>query len=1322
MVKTRFSALDCKALVRDLSATAIGMRCANVYDLDAKTYLFKLALPDKPKKMLIVESGVRFHTTQFEREKSPIPSGFAMKMRKHIRTRRLESVRQVGMDRVVDLKFGIGEIAHHVIVELYASGNIVLTDYKYEILAVLRTHSYDDTVKVAVHQIYPMLQAAELEANDSLFATADQSATEGASPVAEGAATGEGAEEGSAKSEGMGPLSTLTACTLQTWLAAQLVFEAEKEKAKASLAAAQQDTGGKQVGKKRAKQGKQQQITIKKCLSGRSSGKEVHTLGPVLLEHALSIAGVPSNTPLVADDSGSVLSPVQAEALVRELKRAALILKRLGARDADGNVSGGADQVGGDIVVEPADDWGAAALDSASDSTGYIIVEMKAPKSKKANLGVIAAGNTAGGKAQAGTPQSEVDDTAGLRVYVDFTPVLLAQHQGKTTIRFENFDLAVDEFFSKIETQRAEQQVAQFEQAALVKQDTILREQSKRVTALEDQQQARVRQATMLQHHTEAVENALLVVRSALANGMGWDELEALVKAEQKNGNPVAMLISRLKLEQNKVELVLEDPWMEGGEEDERVEEAEEAEEEDEKKKTKGKTKKKKKKSKSNATSLDSRWVKVDVDLGLSAQANASALYTAKKAMASKVEKTKEATEKAMEVAMHKSAAKLAKQQRVGPSIKQTRKIFWFERFNWFITSENYLVISGRDAQQNEMIVKRYMRKWDAYIHADLHGASTCILRNRYPGRELSEIALMEAGHMAVCRSSAWDSRMVTSAWWVKPDQVSKTAPTGEYLSTGSFMVRGRKTFLPPVRLEMGFGLLFWLDEESTAAHKGERKLRGLEDEDEDEEAGAMQGGGGDKEDGTTRLRKFERAKLKKEAMEATEEAAVEEGQSEGREDNEGSATRDSKAVTENCDTVADSVAVADDSADADAAAAAADDDDDAAADAAADAVLSEKREAMDTTADDADPDGGGNQSESAEGGDGSSKSRIGSGMSTKQRKLLKKLRAKGLSGDELEAAMVEAEAEAAKAAAERKEKEEAKAAAAAAESMQELQHQKQQVRGKKGKLKKLKAKYAEQDEDERRLAMQALGSAGNSGKEARKKDKKGKGSKTKGREGKEAAIINEGGEVALAATEQQAALVEAAKRAAKEEEAAFHRSRQEWADNSRGEHSGAPAGIEGVSKKERQREEKRKEAEEIKAVMADEGLANDDEEEGEEDKEATNAEDREHDRLTGIPKEPDLLHFAIPMCAPYSAMQNYKYKVKLTPGAQKKGKASKQAMEIFYRLKDSPPQEMALLKQVSDADLVATIMSGVSISAAGLSQIRKNQKQNKKAKKKKGK
>lgn len=41
--------------------------------------------------------------------------------------------------------------------------------------------------------------------------------------------------------------------------------------------------------------------------------------------------------------------------------------------------------------------------------------------------------------------------------------------------------------------------------------------------------------------------------------------------------------------------------------------------------------------------------------------------------------------------------------------------------------------------------------------------------------------------------------------------QVSKTAPSGEYLPTGSFMIRGRKNFLPPHPLVMGFAVLFKL-------------------------------------------------------------------------------------------------------------------------------------------------------------------------------------------------------------------------------------------------------------------------------------------------------------------------------------------------------------------------------------------------------------------------------------------------------------------------------------------------------------------------------
>lgn len=68
-------------------------------------------------------------------------------MRKHLKNKRLEVLQQLGMDRIVDLQFGTGEAAYHVVLELYDRGNIVLTDYELTILNVLRPHTEGDKIK-----------------------------------------------------------------------------------------------------------------------------------------------------------------------------------------------------------------------------------------------------------------------------------------------------------------------------------------------------------------------------------------------------------------------------------------------------------------------------------------------------------------------------------------------------------------------------------------------------------------------------------------------------------------------------------------------------------------------------------------------------------------------------------------------------------------------------------------------------------------------------------------------------------------------------------------------------------------------------------------------------------------------------------------------------------------------------------------------------------------------------------------------------------------------------------------------------------------------
>ena len=42
-------------------------------------------------------------------------------------------------------------------------------------------------------------------------------------------------------------------------------------------------------------------------------------------------------------------------------------------------------------------------------------------------------------------------------------------------------------------------------------------------------------------------------------------------------------------------------------------------------------------------------------------------------------------------------------QSKITAKIERVRKPYWFEKFHWFVSSDGYLVLAGRDAQQNEV-------------------------------------------------------------------------------------------------------------------------------------------------------------------------------------------------------------------------------------------------------------------------------------------------------------------------------------------------------------------------------------------------------------------------------------------------------------------------------------------------------------------------------------------------------------------------------------------------------------------------------------------
>uniref|UniRef100_A0ABI7WHE8 Nuclear export mediator factor n=1 Tax=Felis catus TaxID=9685 RepID=A0ABI7WHE8_FELCA len=821
-------------------------------------------------------------------------------------------------------------------------------------------------------------------------------------------------------------------------------------------------------------------------------------------------------------------------------------------------------------------------------------------------------------------PSLEVDKpTEDILTYEEFHPFLFSQHSQCPYIEFESFDKAVDEFYSKIEGQKIDLKALQQEKQALKKLDNVRKDHENRLEALQQAQEIDKLKGELIEMNLQIVDRAIQVVRSALANQIDWTEIGLIVKEAQAQGDPVASAIKELKLQTNHVTMLLRNPYLLSEEEDDDVD-GDITVEKNETEAPKGK--KKKQKNKQLQKPQKNRPLLVDVDLSLSAYANAKKYYDHKRYAAKKTQKTVEAAEKAFKSAEKKTKQTLKEVQTV-TSIQKARKVYWFEKFLWFVSSENYLIIGGRDQQQNEMIVKRYLTTGDIYVHADLHGATSCVIKNP-TGEPIPPRTLTEAGTMALCYSAAWDARVITSAWWVYHHQVSKTAPTGEYLTTGSFMIRGKKNFLPPSYLMMGFSFLFKVDESCIWRHRGERKVR-VQDEDMEtlasctrelisEEMEQLDGGDSssdeDKEESHETPVEVELMsqvdqeditihsggdELNDEIIQ--EESSEDEGESE-------EVVKDQEPVAEMMDEGEDTLNYPDTTIDL--------------------SHLQSQRSLQKLAS----------KEESSSMSDSKLQSRRH--LSAKERREMKKKKLPSDSGD-LEVIEVKD-----------KEKENALHIETHQNTSKSVPAVQPMKRGQKSKMKKMKEKYKDQDEEERELIMKLLGSAGSNKEEKGKKGKKGK---TKDEPVKKQPQKPRGGQRASDSLKKETPSLEVV-------------------------------------------------TPELQDLAVDD--PHDDKEEQDLDQQGN--EENLFDSLTGQPHPEDVLLFAIPICAPYSTMTNYKYKVKLTPGVQKKGKAAKTALNSFMHSKEATAREKDLFRSVKDTDLSRNIPGKVKVSAPNLLNVKR--------------
>lgn len=760
MVKSRFSSLDVRAMVNSIRPSAVGCKLTNIYDINSKVYLLKLQRKGF-RCLLLLESGVRFHLTEYQRDKSFIPSNYTMKLRKHLRNRRLTSITQLGADRAIDIQFGHGDTAFHLILEIYVSGNLILTDHEYQILALLRVHN-DQETKVALRQVYPIGKATGLLKV----------------PIAE-------------FSDAIVDLLDLADARAENQEVKELELGDER-------AAKEKKKGGDSAFAKRSKKVQHSAMPVIALLH-----KLAPFADPVLCANCVAKIYKSNGKPLPNPFKLTIEDMSFEELVELEQSAAELLLETLKSVSRPDDLGGGSmpelepARLEEDLPQDEEDEDDGLNGPSAKEEA---ILEPEIKSSAPAEAGApIVPGWIV--RKRVGAAQAE--PTFANEEFCAVEPTVA---DPELLVAFPSFHRCVDEFYTQLEENKAVELKAQHAQNVLARVDRIRADQGRRLQELEAEQQASERKASLIETNVGLVDRALAMLNAMVASQVDWSEIWREVKRQQRMGHPIAEHIHSLNLEQNEFKLLLADP---------EVEEVE-------------------------AEGTEDRPMEVvSLDLNLSAHANVARLHARRKETREKTSRTQTHAEAAIKSAERKAHQDMQKFD-LKQTIRRVRQNWWFEKYIWFISSENYLVISGHDAIQTEQLFLKHVAPNDAFVQADVAGARTCFVRNP-SGGEVPPATLREAGTLALCHSSAWDKQIVISAWWVPLDQVTRgMPPEGDHHLIDDFYISGRRNFMPPLHLEMGMTVLFQVSEQSCQErHKGERKSRYLEamaNQDEKEE------------------------------------------------------------------------------------------------------------------------------------------------------------------------------------------------------------------------------------------------------------------------------------------------------------------------------------------------------------------------------------------------------------------------------------------------------------------------------------------------------
>ena len=375
----------------------------------------------------------------------------------------------------------------------------------------------------------------------------------------------------------------------------------------------------------------------------------------------------------------------------------------------------------------------------------------------------------------------EDGDDRGQRV--DVTPIDLHERADLPSEAFDSFDAALDDYFTNLDTSEDEDSGETVERPdfenEIEKQQRIIEQQEQAIEDFERQAAVEREKAESLYGHYDLVDGLLTAVQQARDAGHGWQDI-AETFADAAGDVPGAEAFTGVDESEGTVRV-----------------------------------------------RIDDNTVTLDPESGV--EKNADRLYTEAKRIEDKkagaraaIENTREDLEAVKQRREEWEAEPDHEQEpeededidwlsRTSIPIRHQEQ--WYERFRWFRTSAGFLVLGGRDAGQNEELVKKYMDRYDRFFHSQAHGGPITVLKTSAPSEPSNDIEVpdrdkRQAARFAVACSSVWkDGRGAGDAYMVSPDQVSKTPESGEYLEKGGFAVRGDRTYFRDLATEWAVGI-----------------------------------------------------------------------------------------------------------------------------------------------------------------------------------------------------------------------------------------------------------------------------------------------------------------------------------------------------------------------------------------------------------------------------------------------------------------------------------------------------------------------------------